>query len=91
MIKPAITASAGQGDEPDNMKRFWRFLLRRNLVPDILSNLSFGVFGLGDSSYTKFNFAAKKLAKRLPQLGAHKASHSLQNPRIKYISIHFIL
>nr|CAD7392239.1 unnamed protein product [Timema cristinae] len=29
----------------------------------------FGVLGLGDSSYAKFNFAAKKLARRLCQLG----------------------
>jgi sulfite reductase alpha subunit-like flavoprotein len=28
------------------------------------------VLGLGDSSYTKFNFAAKRLHKRLLQLGA---------------------
>ena len=28
------------------------------------------MFGLGDSSYTKFNFAAKRLHKRLLQLGA---------------------
>lgn len=30
----------------------------------------FAVLGLGDSSYAKFNFAAKKLNKRLLQLGA---------------------
>lgn len=29
----------------------------------------FAVLGLGDSSYAKFNFAAKKLNKRLLQLG----------------------
>jgi sulfite reductase alpha subunit-like flavoprotein len=34
-----------------------------------LVNLHFGVLGLGDSSYLKFNFIAKKLHKRLVQLG----------------------
>lgn len=29
----------------------------------------FAVLGLGDSSYVKFNFAAKRLNKRLAQLG----------------------
>jgi sulfite reductase alpha subunit-like flavoprotein len=53
------------------MKNFWKFLLRKNLPADSLSNLSFGVIGLGDSSYLKFNYVAKKLHKRLLQLGAN--------------------
>lgn len=32
--------------------------------------MNFAVFGLGDSSYQKFNFAGKKLYRRLIQLGA---------------------
>jgi sulfite reductase alpha subunit-like flavoprotein len=39
----------------------WRFLLRKDLPPGSLSNLKFTVFGLGDSSYEKFNAMAKKL------------------------------
>jgi sulfite reductase alpha subunit-like flavoprotein len=53
------------------MKKFWKFLLRKNLPADSLSNLKFGVIGLGDSSYQKFNYVAKRLYKRLVQLGAH--------------------
>lgn len=52
------------------MKKFWKFLLRKSLPADSLSNLTFGVIGLGDSSYQKFNFVAKRLHKRLLQLGA---------------------
>lgn len=52
------------------MKTFWKFLLRKNLPSNSLSKLIFGVIGLGDSSYQKFNFVAKKLYKRLLQLGA---------------------
>ena len=51
------------------MKTFWKFLLRKSLPADSLSNLIFGVIGLGDSSYLKFNFVAKRLCKRLLQLG----------------------
>ncbi|CAG8784006.1 7250_t:CDS:2, partial [Acaulospora morrowiae] len=46
-----VCSTTGQGDEPDNMKKFWKFLLRKNLPNDILNQLKFAVFGLGDSSY----------------------------------------
>eukprot|EP01103_Thecamoeba_quadrilineata_P009717 TRINITY_DN1955_c0_g1_i3.p1 TRINITY_DN1955_c0_g1~~TRINITY_DN1955_c0_g1_i3.p1 ORF type:complete len:618 (-),score=136.84 TRINITY_DN1955_c0_g1_i3:70-1716(-) len=52
------------------MKAFWHFLLRKNLPSNSLSNLGFGVFGLGDSSYPKYNFVAKRLFRRLEGLGA---------------------
>lgn len=65
-----VVATTGQGEEPDSMKRLWRSMLRRNLPGNVLSELTFAVFGLGDSSYPKFNFVAKKLYKRLQQLGA---------------------
>lgn len=65
-----VCATTGQGDEPDNMKSFWKFLLRKSLPANSLSGLKFGVLGLGDSSYSKFNFVAKRLNRRLTQLGA---------------------
>lgn len=64
-----VIATTGQGEPPNNMRQFWRFLLHRSLSPDMLMNVKYGVIGLGDSSYRKFNFAAKKLNKRLIQLG----------------------
>ncbi|XP_011196040.2 NADPH-dependent diflavin oxidoreductase 1 [Zeugodacus cucurbitae] len=64
-----VVATTGNGDEPDNMRKTWKFLLRRSLAGDSLQNLQFACLGLGDSSYAKFNFAAKKLNKRLIQLG----------------------
>ncbi|KAJ3213485.1 NADPH-dependent diflavin oxidoreductase 1 [Dinochytrium kinnereticum] len=51
-----VCSTTGQGEEPGNMKAFWKFLLRKSLPPDALSSL-------------KFNFPAKKLYKRLLQLG----------------------
>lgn len=53
------------------MQKFWKFLLRKSLPSDSLAKLNFGVIGLGDSSYQKFNFVAKRLHKRLIQLGAN--------------------
>lgn len=64
-----VVATTGQGDPPANMKTFWNRLLGKSLRTDLLQNLTYGVLGLGDSSYPKFNFAAKKLSKRLAQLG----------------------
>ncbi|XP_062446971.1 NADPH-dependent diflavin oxidoreductase 1 isoform X1 [Rhea pennata] len=64
-----VCATTGQGDPPDNMKMFWRFLFRKNLPPSSLCQMDYAVLGLGDSSYPKFNFVAKKLHKRVLQLG----------------------
>ncbi|XP_053667571.1 NADPH-dependent diflavin oxidoreductase 1 [Anopheles marshallii] len=64
-----VCSTYGQGEEPDNMKRFWKFLLRKNLPTDSLQQVHFAVLGLGDSRYPKFNYVAKKLHKRLIQLG----------------------
>ncbi|XP_075041573.1 NADPH-dependent diflavin oxidoreductase 1 [Mixophyes fleayi] len=65
-----VCATTGQGDPPDNMKNFWRFIFRRNLPQNSLCRMDYAVLGLGDSSYPKFNFVAKKLHKRILQLGA---------------------
>ncbi|XP_053710149.1 NADPH-dependent diflavin oxidoreductase 1 isoform X2 [Synchiropus splendidus] len=65
-----VCSTTGQGDPPDNMKNFWRFLFRKSLPVGSLCRLDCAVLGLGDSSYPKFNFVAKKLHKRLLQLGA---------------------
>ncbi|KAK1155529.1 NADPH-dependent diflavin oxidoreductase 1-like isoform X1 [Acipenser oxyrinchus oxyrinchus] len=66
-----VCSTTGQGDPPDNMKSFWRFLFRKSLPVGSLCRLDCAVLGLGDSSYPRFNFVAKKLHKRLIQLGAN--------------------
>ena len=40
-----VTSTTGQGEEPDNMKKTWKFLLRKSLPPDSLSQQRFGVLG----------------------------------------------
>ncbi|KAJ3148361.1 NADPH-dependent diflavin oxidoreductase 1 [Geranomyces michiganensis] len=60
-----VCSTTGQGAEPATMTRFWKFLLRKSHPQNILSHTCVAVFGLGDSSYPKFNFPAKKLYKRL--------------------------
>ncbi|KKK26546.1 hypothetical protein ARAM_002953 [Aspergillus rambellii] len=65
-----VVSTTGQGDLPANARTFWRSLLLKKLPPTFLSGVRFTWFGLGDSSYPKFNWAARKLYKRLLQLGA---------------------
>ncbi|PYH42001.1 NAPDH-dependent diflavin reductase [Aspergillus saccharolyticus JOP 1030-1] len=67
-----VVSTTGQGDFPANARSFWRSLLLKKLPPTFLSGVSFASFGLGDSSYPKFNWAARKLHKRLLQLGAEE-------------------
>lgn len=65
-----VLSTCGDGEFPIPMRTMWTNLLRRNLPPSLLSESKFAVFGLGDSSYEKFNAAARKLFVRLGQLGA---------------------
>ncbi|CEM00764.1 unnamed protein product [Vitrella brassicaformis CCMP3155] len=67
-----VTSTTGQGDAPDNMRKFWTYLRRGSHPPNLLRNIRFSVFGLGDSHYRQFNYAARRLHKRLLQLGAHE-------------------
>lgn len=67
-----FVSTTGDGEMPDNGKAFWRFLLRADLPKTSLNAVTVTVFGLGDSSYAKFNAAARKLHTRLAGLGAQQ-------------------
>ncbi|GME82248.1 unnamed protein product [[Candida] boidinii] len=47
-------------------------MLKKKLPNNFLDHLNFTTFGLGDSSYPKFNYAIRKIHKRLSQLGANE-------------------
>ena len=70
-----IVSTTGSGQEPRSMTTLWNMLLRSDLPDDILEDLHFAVFGLGDSSYEKFCWPAKKLSRRLVGLGATQICH----------------
>ncbi len=48
-----VCSTTGQGDEPANMRNFWKFLLRKSLPPSSLAGVTIAVVGLGDSSYQR--------------------------------------
>ncbi|KAH6677583.1 hypothetical protein B0J14DRAFT_615726 [Halenospora varia] len=65
-------STTGQGEFPKNARKFWKSLLRKRLPPGCLRHVRFTTLGLGDTSYPKYNWAARKLHKRLEQLGAQE-------------------
>ncbi|KAL8144924.1 hypothetical protein AgCh_003222 [Apium graveolens] len=65
-----VVSTTGQGDRPDPMKAFWKSLLHKDLTATWLKGVHYAVFGLGDSGYEKYNYVARKLDKRLSNLGA---------------------
>ncbi|OCF33987.1 NADPH-ferrihemoprotein reductase [Kwoniella heveanensis BCC8398] len=67
-----ITSTHGRGDPPPTMVPLWTALLRSSLPEDILEDVHFSLFGLGDSSYERFCYAGKMLARRMEGLGANK-------------------
>ena len=49
-----VTSTTGQGDLPKNTTKFWRNIRRKQLNDtNCLRNLSFALFGLGDSKYPR--------------------------------------
>lgn len=69
-------STAGQGEMPQNARSFWTTLLSGALRPGVLGDtpkrrpLRFTLFGLGDSSYPRYNVASRMLKNRLTDLGA---------------------
>lgn len=66
-----VCSTTGHGQEPENMKNFYNFIRRRDLPDKCLDKLKYAVYGLGDSSFVKFNYVSKIVFKRLKDLGAY--------------------
>ena len=64
------TSTYGQGDVPDNARALYEHL--QSAKPE-LSQVRYGVFGLGDRTYAEtFNFGGKRFDEILTQLGAKR-------------------
>ena len=73
-----VMATTGQGEFPTNAISFWKSLLKKKLSRDYFKGVQYALAGLGDSSYPKYNWAARKLEKRLQQLGAKPVLESCE-------------
>ncbi|OZJ03249.1 hypothetical protein BZG36_03522 [Bifiguratus adelaidae] len=64
-----VTSNTGDGDPPDNSLKFWKWL-RRQKDKTYFQHTNIAILGLGDTNYTNFNNTAKRLEKKLKELGA---------------------
>jgi len=71
------TSTYGQGDVPDNAKALYEDLKAKR--PD-LSQLRYGVFGLGDRTYAEtFNFGGQRFDELLAELGAKRVGERVKH------------
>src|SRR6185503_3599854 len=72
-----VTSTYGQGDVPDNARNFYEDLKAKR--PN-LSQVRYGVFGLGDRTYAEtFNFGGKRFDDILCELGAQRIGERVQH------------
>ena len=76
LLRPTVVifalSTTGQGEMPQNSRVFWKTLLSGALKSGILRKVTFASFGLGDSSYARYNVAHRMLCNRMRQLGAQE-------------------
>ena len=68
-----VTCTFGEGQFPETMERLWNYL--EGCKDGKFEDFRFGIFGLGSSMYAvgdQFNRAAKRLDKRMEELGGHR-------------------
>lgn len=65
-----VSSTTGDGDPPDAIRPFMRFLRKAAKNPSSLSHISYALLGLGDTNYENFCNAAKKIDVALIGAGA---------------------
>ena len=63
-----VLSTTGQGDPPDNARKFVR-LLRQRTDKQWLLNVQYAILGRGDTNYDNFCAPAKRVEKSFEQLG----------------------
>ncbi|MBC8001188.1 MAG: sulfite reductase subunit alpha [Opitutaceae bacterium] len=65
-----VTSTYGDGEMPDNAQEFWNWL--QTDAASALARMNFSVLALGDTNYSEFCAAGRKIDERLEQLGARR-------------------
>ncbi|KAN0063709.1 NAPDH-dependent diflavin reductase [Thecaphora frezii] len=82
-----LISTTGQGEFPTAARAFWQFWLRSDLPGDLLEGCRFAAFGLGDSSYAKFNWPVRMVARRWSALGAEQIVQHGEGDERHYLGI----
>jgi sulfite reductase alpha subunit-like flavoprotein len=65
-----VTSSTGNGEPPENAKKFWRFIRRKKRSEFDIEGQPYLLLGLGDSNYDTFMGFPKAVKSTLEELGA---------------------
>lgn len=65
-----VTSTTGDGDPPENVRPFLRYLRRKDLPAGALGGVRYALLGLGDTNYENFCAAGKRVDGALRKLGA---------------------
>lgn len=82
-----LVSTTGQGEFPIPGRTFWNFLLRKGIPEDILSDLNFAAFGLGDTTYPRFCWPVRLLSRRLKGLGAREIVEHGEGDEMHYLGL----
>ncbi|KAJ3188746.1 hypothetical protein HDU85_004460 [Gaertneriomyces sp. JEL0708] len=66
-----VASTTGDGDPPDNATKFWRWLRRaKGKDAEVFTGKKYALLGLGDTNYSNFCNTAKRLDRKLTEMGA---------------------
>jgi len=66
-----VTSTTGDGDPPDNSTKFWRWFRRaKKTEVEEYAGRHYALLGLGDTNYSNFCNSAKRLDRKLVDLGS---------------------
>ncbi|SNX87458.1 related to NADPH-dependent FMN and FAD containing oxidoreductase (NR1) [Melanopsichium pennsylvanicum] len=82
-----LVSTTGQGEFPTSARPFWNFLLRKGIPEDILGDLHFAAFGLGDTTYPRFCWPVRLLSRRLKGLGAQEMVDHGEGDEMHYLGL----
>ncbi|CBQ70158.1 related to NADPH-dependent FMN and FAD containing oxidoreductase (NR1) [Sporisorium reilianum SRZ2] len=82
-----LVSTTGQGEFPTTARAFWHFLLRKGIPEDILADVHFAAFGLGDTTYPRFCWPVRLLSRRLKALGAVEVVRHGEGDEMHYLGL----